>query len=133
MDGSSKLKVGDEIKVLLDSRRNITDDKRQYKDIVKLQIIKRKQTSSVCFVPNYIFVKHTKKCNSKLINELDLDNKWLNTDIIIVCDSAIIEVVKRQDGAVCDNCNHFYSYAEYDENEDFTCYLCKQNPYRCKF
>ena len=128
------IEVGDVIKVMTDKDCYITDDQSSYNTPVRLQVISRRKTASVCYVPTYINVTNKKKLNAGLRQQLELEKKWLNSYIVVIADSDIIEIIKQDSGATCSNCKLFCRYAEPNQPDNtFICYQCKESPYRCKF
>lgn len=127
--------VGDELVV------NVVESaggKDTYKREVKTKIIGRSYESGedfyLCYVPCYEFHPSAKKIDNKTLRRFQAPDSYLNEKGFVV--NAWTDVSKHivgRQGIICDVCHEFIDYAQADTYGEFTCWACKEDPYRRSF
>jgi len=83
-------------------------------------------THLVCYVPDYISINSSFKLQRHHMKQFEFDEKFLSERAVYVSPDRVTSVEKHIPGAKCSKCGIYVQYVE----EPFTCYDCRQDPYR---
>ena len=85
----------------------------------------------LCYVPSHLYHPEAKKIDQKLAKMYYADTQYVGEKGIVVLSwTPISKFVKARTGATCSICGEFVDYA--DGKNGFTCWSCRQDPYRTK-
>ena len=109
-----------------------------FSDTISLKIIGAKYMDLeadeyVVYVPDYDLyrLKTRSRVSSYMCGEFDIEKRFVGDNMTFIRASHVLEVNYHADGEVCDRCDEFFEMAEATERDGtFTCYSCRQNPWR---
>jgi hypothetical protein len=81
------------------------------------------------YVPPYIHIKYSFKVDSYNYQSLKIDKKFIGENVVKINEIHVESVIRQLVGEVCSKCKEFVRQAE-KSGEFFTCWSCRQNPYR---
>lgn len=126
------LDIGDELKI----RINEGSDDSPYYVEATVQIIgigngDSQDDSVLCYVPDHYSIKRSFKLGRLHQKHYSFSDKFLSEwGMFVHAYSEVTKHLPQIRGETCDNCGEFFEYAEKCDDAVFTCYQCKQNPFR---
>ena len=129
----ARLKAGDRVSCKL-RESNVVGPYEAYDDIRTFEVIGIDSSDNIgyyLFVPQYVFIKNSKKLDTYSHKSLHINSKFIGEDYILISEKMIYEVSFILNGMSCSNCHLYFEYAESNqENGGLLCYSCRQNPFR---
>ena len=126
---SNPLKPGDRIDCKIEYGR-IVSSYSSYDEIRTFEIVAVDDSGLYLFVPCYVFLKETVNAHEHRCSKLGINKKFLNEEIVHICEGQISNIKYILDGKSCCMCDEFFEYAiGNQEDGTLVCYACKQNPY----
>ncbi len=124
-----RLKPGDTVSCKVKNSA-IVSPYGNYDEIYSFVIVARDYEGYFLFVPCYYNLKDSVIADQYKCKTLEIDNKFLNENIIYILEKMIATIVKRDEGLNCKVCNEFAQFAEANQADgSFICYRCRLNPY----
>lgn len=126
----ARLKAGDRVSCKL-KESNIINPYEVFDDIRTFEIIGVDHNNSgyYLFVPNYIFIKDSKKVDNYNFRKFNILPKYVGDEYIFIEEKMVYQVAFVLEGACCARCKEFYDYVQ-DAPSDWLCYCCSRDPYR---
>lgn len=127
----AQLKPGDRVDCLIKLYDIIIPYDLEYDYIKTFEIISQDRHGYYLYVPNYIFLNQTTKLDKYLCKQLQIDEKFIDENIIYISENLIYQISSVLDGAFCVICNTFCQYACANQPDGtLICWSCRQNKYR---
>lgn len=126
-----KLKAGDRVDLHIRDNDVVGPYESDYDSIKTFEIIAIGSVGHYLYVPRFLFLKSSKIVTDNLIKLFNIDRKFQLENCIYIQEAMIASINYIMDGCICSKCKEFIFWAN-DNEEEFTCYGCKQSPYRNK-
>lgn len=122
--------INDELVIKVDCITIVHKNSNEYSDTFKLSVIHlfSDNETYLCYVPLIYLYKFNSqfKIDKKFADIIFLDKKFINQYAVIVHNNNIYKVINSINGNKCISC---HTFIEGIENNNYTCYSCRQNPF----
>lgn len=122
--------INDELIIKVNCITIVHKNSDEYSDIFKLSVIHlfSDNETYLCHVPlNYLYKFNSQfKVDKNFADIIQLDKKFINEYVCIIHANNIFNVIKGIIGSKCISCKTFIDGVE---DNRYTCYSCKQNPF----
>lgn len=124
------LKPGDRVNCRIKSS-SIISPYRNYDEIKTFEVVAVDNNGCWLYIPHYYQLKETVIADKYRCKTLQINNKFLNENIVFIQENMISSIKNVLEGQYCVFCGEFYAYAEGNQPDGaLICFCCKQNPYR---
>jgi hypothetical protein len=124
-----KLKSGDRVDCRI-YQSSIVSPYKEFDEIKTFEIVSVDKYGYYLYVPPYMHLKGSIKADAGQCRYLDIDKKFLDTDIIFIQDNLICRVSSILDGMKCSKCFEFYPLSEANQSDGtLICWNCRTYPY----
>ena len=126
----AKLKAGDRIDCKI-KEAIIVGPYKEYDHIKSFEIVSADKRGYYLYVPPYLSLNETVKADIYLCKQLNIDAKFLDTQVIYIDASLIYKVRYIMDGMCCCKCQDFIIMAGPNQLDGtMICFSCRSNHYR---
>lgn len=126
----AQLKPGDRVDCRV-KEAIIVSPYKEYDDVLTFEIVAIDKYGYYLYVPPYYFIKKTFKADKYQCKHLDIESRFLDTDVTYIQSNMIARVNSTLDGLRCSKCEEFHAMAEPNQEDGtLVCWSCRNNPYR---
>lgn len=127
----TRLNPGDRVVCKLHGNTLVNTYNSNYDNLKTFDIIAADNMGYYLYVPPYTYIKDMYKVDSFILKNLDLHKKYLGDNIVYITSVFVHKIASQIEGTICDKCKEFcYKAMPNQPDNGFTCYLCRDNPYR---
>lgn len=131
-------KVSDEVVCKIKDNKVVPANASIYDETIILEVLAVDEGDDegdddgfMLFVPQKHCLQGAVTLTNKVINENDIQPRFLESNAVYVLRNCVVRLHHRRDGMACNNCKEFFHLAESNQEDGtLVCYLCRQNPYR---
>jgi hypothetical protein len=125
----TKLKPGDLVSCCV-KQLTIVSPYNDHDEVKIFEIISDDTYGYYLYVPSYICINNTVKADANKCKQLNINLKFLDTDMVYINQSMIFKVNVILNGMPCIKCKEFYSWAEPNQdNGTLICWQCRNYPH----
>lgn len=124
------LQIGDVVNCKI-YKEIVVDINSDYDFIKSFEVVQVDDSNCYLYVPQFSYVKDTFVIDSWSANQLNIDDKFIDEQILLIKKSWIVSIKQKIDGAFCKKCKEFFHQANSNmPDNSFLCFLCRTYPYR---
>lgn len=126
----SRLKQGDRVVCKLSLSKLVNSYSSNFDEKRVFEIIGLDKQGYCVYVPHYWNLFSTSTIQISDCKTYNIHTKFLGEEMLYIVDSLIFSIESKLDGCFCSRCKEFFYQASPPNDGNFTCWSCKNNPYR---